>query len=213
IVASLLGCALALPQYYANNAAQGGAGRFGAGGAGGFALGPCPPGQARNAFGICVEAVFSQSTYVFQGPPTSSVAGPPPVVPPPRVDYDVVFVRTPEQQQGGETIVIPPPQKRTIVYVLTKNGSGQQQVIEVPAGPDQAPEVFYVNYNDGDNPTLANGLTLQEVLAQGGQQGQILGDAGFGVGAGAGFGVGSGAGFGVGAGAGAGAGAYNVPSY
>ncbi|MCL4143794.1 UNVERIFIED_CONTAM: hypothetical protein GTU68_020619, partial [Idotea baltica] len=138
--------------------------------------------QETHLASVCRSGVSSKTHLVFQGPPTSPVVGPPPDIPAPKVDYDVVFVRTPEQEEGAEPIVIPPPEKRTIVYVLTKNGSGQQQVIEVPAAPGQAPEVFYINYNDGDNPDLAGGLTLQDVLEQGALEGQILGgDVGAGV--------------------------------
>ncbi|MCL4138184.1 UNVERIFIED_CONTAM: hypothetical protein GTU68_043521, partial [Idotea baltica] len=124
-------------------------------------------GQALDASGHCAEATFSRSVFVYSGPPTTtSSAGPSPPVPKPEVNYNLVFVKTPERGPPRTPIVVPPPQVKTIVYVLTKIGQPGQHVIEVPAGPGQSPEVYYVNYSEGDNPDLGQGLSLQEILAQ-----------------------------------------------
>ncbi|MCL4155069.1 UNVERIFIED_CONTAM: hypothetical protein GTU68_016700 [Idotea baltica] len=91
---------------------------------------------------------------------------------------------------------------------MTKIGQQGQQVIQVPARPNQQPGVFYVNYNDGDNPDLG-GVRLQDILAQQGQQGQVVGGGrGSGFGGGNAFvnGGGSGSGFVSGAGFGSGSG-------
>ncbi|MCL4139662.1 UNVERIFIED_CONTAM: hypothetical protein GTU68_031945 [Idotea baltica] len=53
---------------------------------------------------------------------------------------------------------------------MTKIGQQEQQVIQLEAGPNQEPGVFYVNYNEGDDFQVGD-LSLQEVLAQQGQQG------------------------------------------
>merc|ERR1719244_963879 len=53
-----------------------------------------------------------------------------------------------------------------------------QQVIELPTGPKQQPEVFYVNYDEGANPSLPGGISLQDALNAASQTGQeIDGDA------------------------------------
>ncbi|MCL4154309.1 UNVERIFIED_CONTAM: hypothetical protein GTU68_039356 [Idotea baltica] len=120
-----------------------------------------------NAVGNCEQPEIYKNIIFFESPVPEVLNSPPPVVPKPRVDYNIVFVHTPKQQVSPEPIVIAPPEKRTIVYVLTKNGQSQQQVIEVPASPGQAPEVFYVNYNEGDDHVLPGGMSLQEILAKG----------------------------------------------
>ncbi|MCL4167477.1 UNVERIFIED_CONTAM: hypothetical protein GTU68_064653, partial [Idotea baltica] len=167
-------------------------------GRGGYrsSLRSCGPGQADDGTGNCVEAITSSNVFVFSGPNLPVSYGPPPYIPKPKIDYNIVFVRTPEQAGQLDPIIVPPPQQRTIVYVLTKNGQVGQQVIEVPGAPGQAPEVFYVNYNDGDNPTLAGGVQLQDVISQQGQSGQIVSGRArdFGLGGDAGFAFGGGAG-------------------
>ncbi|MCL4145831.1 UNVERIFIED_CONTAM: hypothetical protein GTU68_007749 [Idotea baltica] len=135
----------------------------------------CGFGEALDATGECVEATFTHKHFVFRAPPIPVVKRPAPVVPKPRIDYNIVFVRTPERPDNPEPIVVPPPQKRTLVYVLTENGEAGQQIIEVPSAPHQPPEVIYVNYNEGDNPTLGDKFSLQEILAQQAREGQILG--------------------------------------
>ncbi|MCL4128304.1 UNVERIFIED_CONTAM: hypothetical protein GTU68_041790, partial [Idotea baltica] len=167
-----------------------GGGSFGGGGGfgGGFG-GSCGQGQVRHVDGSCVEPIVNRNVYLYNAPRIQHNVGPKPQIPKPKVEYNVVFVRTPEGPQGQKPIVVPPPQQKTLVYVLTKSGTLDQQVIEVPAGPNQSPEVFYINYNEGDNPQLAGGLDLQSALASANaQQGQVIGG---GSGGGGGFGGGS----------------------
>ena len=90
-----------------------------------------------------------------------------------------MFVRTPEGAQAQEPIVVPPPQQKTLVYVLSKKQDAEgQQVIQVPSTP-QKPEVYYVHYDDGENPQLPGGIDLQSALASAAQQqGQVIGNTG-----------------------------------
>ncbi|MCL4154723.1 UNVERIFIED_CONTAM: hypothetical protein GTU68_012865, partial [Idotea baltica] len=143
----------------------------------------CPEGQALDGTGVCVQAEIGQNVFIYNGPAIEPSYQPTPYVPRPRIEYNIVYVHTPEQPAGPDPIVIPPPKQRYIVYVLTKIGQQGQQVIQVPAGPNQEPEVYYVNYNDGDNPTIG-GNSLQDILAQQGQQGEFVsgGSGGFGAG-------------------------------
>ncbi|CAL4135323.1 unnamed protein product, partial [Meganyctiphanes norvegica] len=101
--------------------------------------------------------------------------GPAPQVPPPKVDYSIVFVKTPEQTDGPDPIIVPPPQKRTLVYVLSKKQEEEgQKVIQVPES-SYDPEVFYVNYGPGENPTLPGGVDLTTALNSAIQPGQVIG--------------------------------------
>ncbi|MCL4142687.1 UNVERIFIED_CONTAM: hypothetical protein GTU68_005025, partial [Idotea baltica] len=154
-----------------------GVGSFGSGGG-------CSQGLVRHVDGSCVQPTVSRNVYLYSAPRIQYKVGPRPEIPAPKVDYNVVFVRTPEGPQAIDPIVVPPPQQKTLVYVLTKSGEIEQKVIEVPAGPSDAPEVIYVNYNDGDNPQLAGGLDLQSALASASsQQGQLIeGSSGDGLG-------------------------------
>ncbi|MCL4149120.1 UNVERIFIED_CONTAM: hypothetical protein GTU68_014252, partial [Idotea baltica] len=115
-------------------------------------------GEVVNVDGSCVRPIVTKNVFLYAAPQQEVKYGPPPHIPPPKVDYNIVFVRTPEAPEGLDPIVVPPPQQKTLVYVLSKNGQINQQVIEVPAGPNQSPEVFYVNYNDGENPQLPGGV-------------------------------------------------------
>jgi hypothetical protein len=84
------------------------------------------------------------------------------------------------------------------VYVLSKRPEAiGQQLIEVP-GQLEEPEVFFVNYNEGENPVLPGGIDLQTALSQSAGAGRII-DASGGAGLGGGVvgGVGHGGGFDV----------------
>ena len=75
--------------------------------------------------------------------------------------------------------MVPPPQQKTLVYVLNKKSEAQDQgLIEVPFTPQQ-PEVYYVNYAEGENPSLPGGIDLQTALANSRpQQGQDVAGGG-----------------------------------
>ena len=68
-----------------------------------------------------------------------------------------MFVRTPDAPEKPDPIIVPAPEQKTAVYVLTKNPSFDQKIIEVPSPPQAAPEVFYVNYDKGEKPEIPDG--------------------------------------------------------
>ncbi|XP_076028339.1 uncharacterized protein LOC143017460 [Oratosquilla oratoria] len=177
-----------------------GGGHVGVGGSvgiGGGLGGPCSDGLVRDALGRCVQPEVSREVFVYQAPHQDTSVGPTPEVPRPKVNYNIVFVRTPERPAGSRPIVVPPPQQKTIVYVLSKKGSTSgPEIIEVPAAPGQSPEVYYVSYDEGENPQLPGGISLQEALASAATlQGTDLGFGGAtGLGSGVGHGVGVGGG-------------------
>jgi len=136
----------------------------------------CPEGQVLH-IGSCMTPEITRNVFVYAAPENAVDFGPAPELPKPKVEYNIVFVRTPEFIEGSDPIVVPPPQKKTLVYVLSqKQILGNQQVIEVQPGPVQNPEVFYVNYNEGENPELplAN-INLQDALNAAAQTPTIIG--------------------------------------
>lgn len=135
----------------------------------------CGPGEVLRSDGMCVKAIITRNVYVYSSPEIIPTIPEPPPIPRPRINYNVVFVRTPDKPESLEPIVIPPPQQKTLVFVLTKNDEMEQKIIEVPAGDDEEPEVFYINYNDGDDMKLPGDITLKEALAsQQVKQGQTI---------------------------------------
>ncbi|XP_042219325.1 ATP-dependent RNA helicase A-like [Homarus americanus] len=181
---------------------SGGSGSYGGSG------GSCGPGQIRHVDGSCVTPQVTRNLYVYSAPPIHPIVGPQPYVPPPRVEHNILFIRTPENGPGQEPIVVPPPQTRNVVYVLNKRPEHGQQVIHVPTPEQETPEVFFINYSEGDNPTLPTGEDLQSALnsaVQGG--GDVIGSTGGGIGGGGGgFGGGSIGGGSIGGGGGFGGG-------
>ncbi|KAK7071726.1 hypothetical protein SK128_010425 [Halocaridina rubra] len=209
LVSTLVAVAFTAPQGYNLPAPAGPA----------FPVGGCGPGEVLNVDGSCAVPLVTRNVFVYTAPSQGIVRGPPAAIPPPRQDYNIIFIRTPEHPGGPEPIIVGPPEQNNIVYVLSKRpvGSGQR-VIEVPAGPPKSPQVYFVNYGDGENPTLPGGIDLNTALGSavsaGGtviDGGAALGGAGgFGGGAGAGIGGGPGAGFGGGVADGFGGGAGGV---
>lgn len=61
---------------------------------------------------------------------------------------------------------IPAPSGSTFsaVYILNKQPRENQKLIEVPAPPPSEPEVYFINYSEGENPILPNGIDLQTAL-------------------------------------------------
>ncbi|XP_027224597.2 uncharacterized protein [Penaeus vannamei] len=171
----------------------------------------CSAGQVLHVDGRCVIPRENRKVFLYNAPPAPPAPyGPPPYIPEPTIDTNIVFIHTPEEGPGPEPIVIPPPQQRSVVYVLNRQTPEQQDVIEVPAPPATSPEVYFVNYADGENPVLPSGVDLQTALSAASQGGgQVIGGgAGSGFGGAGGFGGGAG-GFGGGAGGfGGGAGGF-----
>merc|ERR1712106_700842 len=151
----------------------------------------CGQGEVLHVDGNCVRPEVFKSVYVYHAPEQEVPYSYPPQVPPPKIEVDIVFVKTPETLDQNEPIVVPPPQKKTLVYVLSKKQEvGGQQLIEIPTGPKVKPEVFYVNYNEGDNQQLPGGISLQDALNSASQTGQeIDGASNGGGGNGGGYGA------------------------
>ncbi|KAL7631250.1 UNVERIFIED_CONTAM: hypothetical protein RMT77_018450 [Armadillidium vulgare] len=167
---------------------------------GGYGGQSCGPNEVLHVDGTCVIPIINKNIYLYAAPEIPPVYAPPPHIPKPQIDYNIVFVKTPDLPDDLEPIVVPPPQQKTLVYVLNKAGEIKgQEVIEVPSIPTK-PEVFYINYKDGENLQLPGGLDIQTALANAApQQGQVIGGFGSGGGKGGGFG---GGGFGGGLGGG-----------
>ncbi|XP_063841093.1 uncharacterized protein LOC135089440 [Scylla paramamosain] len=113
---------------------------------------------------------------VHPAPPPQAAPSPAPL-PKPEVIQNIVFIRVPEQEDVDD-IVIPPPQQKSVVFVLNKRNPDQgSRVIEVPSPPPSSPDVYFVNFKDGENPTLPGGIDLHTALQNaehGG--GHVIGD-------------------------------------
>ncbi|XP_037791523.1 ATP-dependent RNA helicase A-like [Penaeus monodon] len=193
LISTLVATSLAAPQGYSLGTPSGPS--FGIGGPGpGFGSGGCGHGQVLHVDGRCVTPRVNRKVYLYDAPPAPPISyGPPPYIPEPTIDTNIVFIRIPEGGQGPDPIVVPPPQQKHVLYVLNKQTQQGQEVIEVPAPPATSPEVYFVNYADGENPVLPSGVDLQSALnaaSQGG--GQVIG-GGVGGGFGGGIGFGGGA--------------------
>lgn len=135
----------------------------------------CDDGLVRKADGRCVEPIVTRNLFLYNAPAPRITYGPAPYIPDPKVHYNYVFVRTAGAVVGAKPIVVAPPQQKTLVYLLNKRPEEQtQQLIEVPGKPSQ-PEVYFVNYNDGENPTLPGGIDLETALSQSANAGQVIG--------------------------------------
>lgn len=124
----------------------------------------CSAGQVLHVDGRCVTPRVNHRVYVYDIPSTPKVTGPPPYIPNPVVETNHLFIRTPEGGQSPDPIIVPPPTRQHIVYVLHKQSEQKQRVIEVPGQPPNDPEVYFVNYAEGENPVLPNGVDLQTAL-------------------------------------------------
>ncbi|XP_037791966.1 H/ACA ribonucleoprotein complex subunit gar1-like [Penaeus monodon] len=189
LLLSLVASAFAAPQGY-NVGIPSGAGLTsgpgstdgGAGTAGGELVnggGPatgCQEGEVLHVDGTCVTPEVTRKVYVFNVPEQEKPVGPAPSIPPPAVDHNILFVRLPEEAPAPDPIVLPPPRQNNIVYVLNKQEEQTQRVIEAPAQPQADPEIYFVNYQDGENPTLPLGVDLETALgAAAAAGGQVLG--------------------------------------
>ncbi|XP_027237609.2 keratin, type II cytoskeletal I-like [Penaeus vannamei] len=206
LLLTVAAAAFAAPQGYDLGAPSGGGLSAGAGlsaggaGAGGAGLGSgegaitgCRDGEVLHVDGTCVIPEITRKVYLFNIPEQEQAVGPAPSIPPPAVEHNILFVRLPEEGPAPEPIVLPPPRQNNIVYVLNKQDEQVQRVIEVPAQPQADPEIYFVNYQEGENPTLPIGVDLETALSSAAAAGgQVLGGfegAGGIAGGEAGFGV------------------------
>ena len=120
----------------------------------------CPGDQVKSADGNCVTPMISRNIFVFAAPKMKMPEMEKPKVPMPKLNYNIVFVRTPEMPGDVDPLVVPPPQEKTLVYVLNRRPEApKQDVIEMPMNLNR-PEVFYVNYEDGQNLDLPGGANI-----------------------------------------------------
>ncbi|XP_063841091.1 uncharacterized protein LOC135089439 [Scylla paramamosain] len=155
---------------------------FTSGVSGGAGLGSCGEGQVRHVDGGCVTPQVTTNLYVYRAPNVAPIIGPRPNVGPPRLEHNIVFIHTPNGLFSQEPIVVPPPQQKNVVYVLNKRPHQDHNVIEVPKGEQEAPEIYFVNYAEGENPTLPLGGDLQSALSKAEESnGEIIGDTGLDV--------------------------------
>ncbi|XP_042219327.1 uncharacterized protein LOC121864303 [Homarus americanus] len=164
-------------------------GGSGISGGSGFSGGPgpfdssCGGGQVRHVDGSCVTPQVTRNLFRYRVPPATPILGARPNVPPPRVEDNILFIEFPEELLHQDPIVVPPPQQRNVVYVLNKRPHQDHTVVHAP-GPEQAaPEVFFVNYAEGENPTLPSGGDLQSALSSASDgSGELVGSSGGSIG-------------------------------
>ena len=115
----------------------------------------CNEGEVLKLDGTCVKPQVSEYLYTFDPPSTKA----PEVVrkgeiPDTKIDHNVVFLKTPDRPSTPPPIIIPPPQQQTLLYVVSKNNPDvvKPKVITPPSLPPSPPEVFYYNYDEGDQP-------------------------------------------------------------
>ncbi|XP_042855560.1 pupal cuticle protein 36-like [Penaeus japonicus] len=133
---------------------------FGFGSSGATSQGPCGGGQVRHVDGRCVTPRVNRRVFVYDVPANVQTSGPV-NIPEPRVETNILLIRTPEGGLGPQPVVIPPPRQNNVVYVLNKQSSQDQRVIEAPSSVLQLLRVYFVNYAEGRNPTLPSGVDLQ----------------------------------------------------
>ncbi|XP_050707684.1 uncharacterized protein LOC126992897 [Eriocheir sinensis] len=184
VFASTLLALAAADRGYGGGAPQGPIFTHGGGGysGGGISVGGgCGHGQVRHVDGSCVSPQVTRNLYVYRAPGLAPIVGPRPHVPPPRVEHNVIFIHSPDTLTGQKPIVVPPPKQKNVVYLLSKRPQLDQQVIEVPAPEQQAPEIFFVNYAEGENPFLPTGEDLQSALSKASQgSGELVSSGGHG---------------------------------
>ncbi|XP_071543441.1 uncharacterized protein [Panulirus ornatus] len=167
----------------------------------GVSGGGCGPGQVRHVDGNCVVPQVTRNLYVFNGPEVEPIVGPPPQIPLPQVRHNVILVHASDSNVRQNTFVVPPAEERNTLYILQRTPEVEQEVIHLPETQKPTPDVFFVNYRDGDNPTLPTGEKLQDALVAASQGGsRVIGGGGIqggGISVGGGFGgVGGVGGFG-----------------
>ncbi|XP_047487179.1 uncharacterized protein LOC125037988 [Penaeus chinensis] len=137
----------------------------------------CKEGEILHVDGSCVVPVITRKVFIFnvpqQEPENNSTL---PELPPLKVEHNILFVRLPEAGEGPEPIIVPPPKQNNIVYVLNKQNEQTQRVIEVPAPPPSEPEIYFVDYKEGENPSLPGGVDLLSALGSASETGgEVIG--------------------------------------
>ncbi|XP_064090456.1 putative uncharacterized protein DDB_G0282133 [Macrobrachium nipponense] len=128
--------------------------------------GGCPDGQTRHVDGRCVTPEVMRHVFVYAAPDIPHSGNVDKAnIPLPKVEHNIVFIRTDELNSRNDPIIIPPPQKKHIIYVLNKESQfGGQKVIQVTTPKPKQPEVYFVNYAEGQTPTLPDGTDFETAL-------------------------------------------------
>nr|XP_027217070.1 uncharacterized protein LOC113809627 [Penaeus vannamei] len=137
----------------------------------------CKEGEVLHVDGSCVAPVITRKVFVFNVPQQETERNSTlPDLPPLKVEHNILFVRLPEAGEGPEPIIVPPPKQNNIVYVLNKQSEQTQRVIEVPAPPPSEPEIYFVDYEEGENPSLPGGVDLLTALGSASETGgEVIG--------------------------------------
>ena len=134
----------------------------------------CKEGLVRRIDGECVPPTVNRNLFVYTAPSTSPAVQTAAKVPDPQIDLNYVFVKVPNVVQQTNPVVIPPPQQKTAVYLLQENQEiPSPPVIEVPYEP-QNPDVYFVNYDEGQNLDLPGGIDLQTALSNSITEGTLI---------------------------------------
>ncbi|XP_037773176.1 uncharacterized protein LOC119568808, partial [Penaeus monodon] len=110
------------------------------------------------------------------------------IIPPPAVEHNILFVRLPEKDQHLNNRSSSTKTKQHCLCTQ-QTGSTSQRVIEVPAQPQADPEIYFVNYQEGEKPNSSIGQQAVKSRGLEGASGVAgLGGVAGGVG-GIGFGI------------------------
>ncbi|XP_064090463.1 uncharacterized protein LOC135204266 isoform X2 [Macrobrachium nipponense] len=125
----------------------------------------CPGNQIRHVDGQCVIPEISRRLFVIDVPKLETGVPSKQEVPSPKVEENILFIRTPEAFSGPGPIIAPPPQRRDTIFILRESPQGQdRRIIEVDTPPPQRPNVYFLNYDAGQRPTLPDGIDLETAL-------------------------------------------------
>merc|ERR1712002_40225 len=138
----------------------------------------CSNGEVLNVDGRCVLPEVSYNYYSFNIPEQPQIRGPSPIIPSPKVENNVLFVHLPRRAETQDTIVVPPPRQNNILYLLQKKSEQGQRVITLPEQQRTSPEVFFVNYDQNENPILPGGVDLRSALSSASQGTSTVIDSG-----------------------------------
>ncbi|XP_063841087.1 uncharacterized protein LOC135089435 [Scylla paramamosain] len=128
----------------------------------------CRDGEVLRVDGVCQQPEVTKTVFVFEAPQRPQTYQPPPIIPKPKVHKELIFIRPPEQERPAPPVVLPAPQKQSTIFLLSKKQEQEQQVIQLPPGPNHTPNVYFVHYEDGENPILPDGTDLHSALGQAG---------------------------------------------
>jgi len=137
----------------------------------------CGGGLLADINGDCVEPEITRNVFLYAAPLRQRKARTQIVAPKPKLEYNIVFVRNPDHEKRVKPIVVPAPQRKTLVYVLSKKAEEEDVgLIEAPVHPQLEPEVFFINYEEGQNPDLPGGVDLRTALNNMVLEGTVIDD-------------------------------------